>query len=377
MSQRGIFLRVVKKNLSEWTERDVHKYISCLVIDVWTWYTVDMPRKARIDAPGALHHVIVRGIERKAIFKDDVDRNAFLERAGSIFTASETPCFAWALMTNHVHLLIRTAIVPLSTLMRRLLTGYAMAFNRRHRRHGQLFQNRYKSILCQEDAYLHELTRYIHLNPLRAKIVSNLKALDSYAYTGHAALLGRKEVAWQDTQYILSMFAEKRSTARRRYRNFVKQGIDQGRRPDLVGGGLIRSLGGWKAAKTIVKGGLRVKGDERILGDNDFVLNVLSQCKEQYERRYRIAAKGVDIDTIAYQVAKMYNLTPEELFTPGRYPARVKARSLLFYWAVRELGMTATELAKSTGMSQPSVSMSVKRGEQIAKANDLDIEDLL
>ena len=101
-----------------------------------------MPRKARIDAPGALHHVIVRGIERKAIFKDNVDRDAFLERAGSIFTDSETPCFAWALMTNHVHLLIRTAIVPLSTLMRRLLTGYAMTFNRRHRRHGQLFQNR-------------------------------------------------------------------------------------------------------------------------------------------------------------------------------------------------------------------------------------------
>jgi putative transposase len=143
-----------------------------------------MPRKARIDAPGALHHVIVRGIERKAIFKDDVDRSAFLERIGSIFVPSKTPCFAWALMTNHVHLLIRSAIVPLSTLMRRLLTGYAMAFNRRHRRHGQLFQNRYKSILCQEDAYLLELTRYIHLNPLRAKIVPDLKALDKYAYTG-------------------------------------------------------------------------------------------------------------------------------------------------------------------------------------------------
>jgi putative transposase len=144
----------------------------------------DMPRKARIDAPGALHHVIVRGIERKAIFKDDVDRSAFLERIGSIFVPSKTPCFAWALMTNHVHLLIRSAIVPLSTLMRRLLTGYAMAFNHRHRRHGQLFQNRYKSILCQEDAYLLELTRYIHLNPLRAKIVPDLKALDKYANTG-------------------------------------------------------------------------------------------------------------------------------------------------------------------------------------------------
>jgi REP element-mobilizing transposase RayT len=336
-----------------------------------------MPRKARIDAPGALHHVIVRGIERRAIFKDDVDRRAFVERAGSIFIASETPCFAWALMTNHVHLLIRTAIVPLATLMRRLLTGYAMAFNRRHRRHGQLFQNRYKSILCQEDAYLLELTRYIHLNPLRAKIVPDLKALDTYAYTGHAALLGRKPVDWQDTDYVLNMFADQRSTARRRYRTFVKQGIEAGRRPDLIGGGLIRSIGGWKAARTLVKGGMRVKGDERILGDSDFVLSVLSKCKEQYERKYRIAAKGIDFEMLIGHVAEMFDLSPEEMLAPGRYPTRVKARSLLFYWAVRELGMTATQLAKATGMTQPAVSMSVKRGEQIAKDKGLNVEKIL
>lgn len=336
-----------------------------------------MPRKARIDAPGALHHVIFRGIERRAIFKDNVDRDVFLDRAGSIFTASDTPCFAWALMTNHVHLLIRTAMVPLSTLMRRLLTGYAQAFNRRHRRHGQLFQNRYKLFLCQEDVYLLKLTRYIHLNPLQAKIVSDLKALDTYGYTGHGALLGRKEVPWQDTEYILAMFADQQSTARRRYRNFVKQGIDAGRRQDLVGGGLIRSFGGWKAARKLVKGGLRIKGDERILGDSDFVLKVLSKCNEQYDREYRLAAKGVDLDTLAHHVAAMYDLRPEELFLPGRYPKRVKARSVLFYWAVRELGISATKLAKTTGMTQPAVSISVKRGEQIALENGFDIEDLL
>lgn len=108
-----------------------------------------MPRQSRIDAPGALHHIIIRGIERKAIFKDDADRNEFVERMESIFGDSSTACFAWTLMTNHVHLLSRTADTPLATLMRRLLTGYAMAFNRRYHRHGQLFQNRYKSILCQ------------------------------------------------------------------------------------------------------------------------------------------------------------------------------------------------------------------------------------
>jgi len=336
-----------------------------------------MPRKARIDAPGALHHIIVRGIERRAIFKDNVDRDAFLERVESIFTASNTPCFAWALITNHVHLLIRTAIVPLPILMRRLLTGYAMAFNRRHRRHGQLFQNRYKSILCQEDAYLLELTRYIHLNPLRAGIVRDLKALDTYAYAGHAAMMGRKDIPWQDTQHVLGMFSDKKSTARRRYRIFVKKGVEAGRRPDLVGGGLVRSAGGWSAAKAAVRGRRRIKGDERILGESDFVLNVLSRCKEQYDRKYRLASAGINLNTLARHVSKMFNLLPDELLAPGRYPTRVKARSLLFFWAVRELGMTATELAKSAGMTQPSVSMSVKRGEKIAMDNNLNIEDLL
>ena len=113
-----------------------------------------MPRKARIDTDRALHHIICRGIERKEIFKDDIDRNNFVHRLGIILAETKTPCFAWALIPNHFHLLLKTANVPIATIMRRLLTGYAVSFNRRHRRHGHLFQNRYKSILCQEDLYL-------------------------------------------------------------------------------------------------------------------------------------------------------------------------------------------------------------------------------
>jgi len=118
-----------------------------------------MPRKARLDAPGALHHVIFRGIDRGKIFRDDDDRDDFVERLGSIITATRTACYAWALIPNHVHLLLRTGETPISQVMRCLLTGYAVGFNRRHRRHGHLFQNRYKSILCQADSYLLELTQ--------------------------------------------------------------------------------------------------------------------------------------------------------------------------------------------------------------------------
>jgi REP element-mobilizing transposase RayT len=104
-----------------------------------------MPRKARIDAAGALHHIIVRGIERRKIFWDDEDRDSFVTRLGQVLTEAHTDCFAWALIPNHVHLLQRTGPTPISAVMRRLLTGYAVQFNRRHRRYGHLFQNRYPS----------------------------------------------------------------------------------------------------------------------------------------------------------------------------------------------------------------------------------------
>ena len=125
-----------------------------------------MPRKARIDAPGALHHIIVRGIERGIIFEDDWDRNRFLDRLGGIVEETGTRCLAWALIPNHAHLLLKTGRVPVATVMRRLLTGYAVNFNRLHRRYGHLFQNRYKAIRCQEDACISFQARGIDENPL-------------------------------------------------------------------------------------------------------------------------------------------------------------------------------------------------------------------
>ncbi|MGD8658157.1 MAG: transposase, partial [Desulfobacterales bacterium] len=165
-----------------------------------------MPRKARIDAPGALHHIIIRGIERKAIFKDRMDRRNFLNRLDRIVSETETGCYAWVLMGNHVHLLLKTGLAPIATVMRRLLTGYAVSFNRRHRRYGHLFQNRYKSFLCEEDLYLKELVRYIHLNPLRANAVKDLKMLNTYRWCGHSTLMGRAEAGFQDAAYVLKLF---------------------------------------------------------------------------------------------------------------------------------------------------------------------------
>ncbi len=204
-----------------------------------------MPRKTRIDAPDAVHHVIGRGIGRARIFLSDYDRNNFLDRLGAILGETKTSCYAWALIPNHFHLLLKTGCTHLSSVMRRLLTGYAVAFNLRHHRRGHLFQNRYKSILCEEDPYLLELVRYIHLNPLRARLVEDYEELCRYPYGGHSVVLGQARKGWQDTDHVLALFARNRATARHGYRQFVEKGIEQGKRPDLIGGGLLRSQGGW------------------------------------------------------------------------------------------------------------------------------------
>ena len=119
-----------------------------------------MPRLARLDAPGILHHVMGRGIERKKIFINDTDRSDFIDRLAALAEEGAMDVYAWVLMPNHFHLLCKTRNRPLSSSMRKILTGYVVNFNRRHRRYGHLFQNRYKSIVCQEDRYLKELVRY-------------------------------------------------------------------------------------------------------------------------------------------------------------------------------------------------------------------------
>jgi REP element-mobilizing transposase RayT len=336
-----------------------------------------MPRQARIDAPGALHHIIVRGIERKRIFRSNKDRNDFLERIGDLLKDTATTCYAWALIPNHVHLLLRTGSAPIATVMRRLLTGYAVNFNKRYHRHGHLFQNRYKSILCQEDTYLLELVRYIHLNPLRAGLVRDYETLCRYSYCGHSVLLEKKKNDWQDTDYILGLFSSRKKQALRSYRSFVEEGVAKGSRPDLTGGGLIRSQGGWQEIGRLKKEGVRIKSDERILGDSSFVMETLKEAKEKFQRGYMLRSRGYDVEKIAIQVGKLFGIEAKDLFKPGKSKAVVPARSVLCYWAVTELGESATSLAKRIGITQPAVSISVQRGEKIVKEKNLLLESIL
>lgn len=327
-----------------------------------------MPRTGRLDAPGFVQHIMIRGIEQRKIFQDDTDREDFLGRLAKLLPETRVACYAWTLMPNHAHLLLRTGPQPLSTLMRRLLTGYAVRFNRRHKRHGLLFQNRYKSVVCQEELYFQELVRYIHLNPLRAGIVTTLTELARYPYAGHSVLLGKRERHWQATAYVLQSFGRTGARARKAYGAYVEAGMYQGRRADLVGGGLIRSLGGWSAVRDRRgKGNGHIKSDERILGESDFVETILARANERYTRQYALQRQGYGFRQVIERVAALCQIDSHEVVAQGRQRPKVIARSLLCFWAARELGLPLTELARQLGMSPPGVGYAVQRGETLIR----------
>ena len=193
----------------------------------------------RLDFPGQFYHVIVRGVERRPIFKTGEDKTDFLGRLAKSLQKTCSQCFAWALMTNHLHLLILSGAEGLAALMHPLLTGYVGAFNRRYGRVGHLVQNRFKAILCDANAYFLQLVRYIHLNPVRAGIVKTLEELAGYPWTGHPAVLGRIRIAWQAVDPLLSHFGSTVDQARRAYGVFLQDGWTEGHRDDLEGGGRL------------------------------------------------------------------------------------------------------------------------------------------
>ena len=331
-----------------------------------------MPRLARLDAPGVLHHVMGRGIEKRKIFRGDGDRNDFIDRLSALVQEGAMEIYAWVLMPNHFHMLCKTKNLPLASSMRRILTGYVVNFNKRHRRYGHLFQNRYKSIVCQEDIYLKELVRYIHLNLLRAGLVKDLKELNRSFWSGHSALVGKVKREWQNTEYVLSFF-DGPDNARKNYSQYVKEGIDQGRRPELVGGGLIRSMGGWSAVLASRRRGEREVADQRILGDGDFVQAVISGLDDLVKKNLRLSGQRIDIKALAEKISERYNISIGELRSGSRRRAAVKARHAISWIGVRELGYSGADVARYLGVTNSCVTrlISVERKQDV---DDINLE---
>ncbi len=279
-----------------------------------------MPRGPRVDAPGAVHHVMVRGIERREIFRDDCDRRDLLDRLARILPEAGMSCLAWAFMPNHLHFVLRTGPVPLSRVMARLNTGYARRFNERHDRVGHLFQNRFGSRLAGDDADLLGLVRYVHRNPLRAGIVAGLEALQHYPWTGHSALLGaRSPHAFESVSASLALWSRDFRTARRRLREWMGQGEPIDELPPLP-----PATSGPRAVSPT-------------------------------------APASDALDALIRDVCRRHDIPVEELFR-GRGSRRVsEARAEIVADAVRSRGLPISAVARALGLSLGGASRALGR----------------
>lgn len=322
-----------------------------------------MPRQARLDAPGTLHHVIGRGIEGSPIFRTHFDRTDFLGRVEALCQDGNWVVYAWALLSNHFHLLVRTGKQPLAKTMSKLLTGYVVNFNRRNGRFGHLFQNRYKSIICEVDPYLLELTRYIHLNPLRAGTITDLKGLARYPWTGHSALLGEMRRDWQETETILSYFGKRKREAVKKYYQYVAEGMALGERPELVGGGLVRSMGGWSEVLSLRRRGIGTVSDERVLGSSDFVSRLFLEAEDKEKETLRLRKSIPDLGLLGRRIAKGEGIGEDDLRSGSRRRAVIEARKVFCQLAIRKMGYCGGDVARFLGVTTSAVNKAANSEE--------------
>lgn len=322
-----------------------------------------MPRKARIDIPGILQHIIARGIERRNIFEDDRDRGYFLEQLGKVITKNGAKCYGWVLMPNHFHLVMMSGKGGISKIMRQLLTRYAVYFNHKKRRSGYLFQNRYKSIVCERDVYLLELVRYVHLNPIRARLVKNIEELSEYRWSGHRVLLGLENRDWQVRGEILNYFGKKEKIAVKGYKQFLEEGI--GLKRDFRGGGLIRSLGGFSEAVSRMRSKERQSYDERILGSGEFVEEVLKIHESDERDKEKMRSKIKDIKELINIIANRIGVEVKELTTGKKNKEICKARGLISYIGQYYMGEKGVEIGKALKKSAASISILYNKGKEL------------
>ena len=318
-----------------------------------------MPRQARIDVADQLYHVIGRGIERGKIFLDEEDYEDFIRRLEIALKKTGGKVHAWCLMPNHFHLVIVRGRRSLAELMRRVMTGYAVGFNIKYKRAGHLFQNRYKSILCEEEEYLLELVAYIHLNPLRAGMVRNIAGLAKYKWCGHGALLGLHGVGFIEREYVLSHFGDAERIAVRRYETFVNDRRNKYKGHEYSGGGLLKSMGGIGNALSLGRSGEKEMSDARILGSGDFVTSVLKGLEEvEAERMTEAEAKA--------ETKRISGVSFEEISCKSRERRVVRGRAVYCYLRKEKSKASGTEIMKELGISSGTVSYLTHMGRDLA-----------
>jgi putative transposase len=274
-----------------------------------------MARKPRIEYEGAFYHVITRGNQRRKVFRDENDFQKYISLLAYYKEGYKYSLYAYALMNNHVHLLIETHQIPLSKIFQGINQSYTMYFNRKYKTVGHLFQGRYKAILCDRDAYLISLVKYIHLNPVRAKIV---KAAGEYRWSSQGSYEKQKDNEIVDTDKVLRMFSEDKTQARKLYRVYIDDGIEV-KKEDIY--------------KTV---------SQRILGEEQFIDKVMEKVDERFENKRK--HHKYSLKKIAETIGKSKGITINQLREKSRNREILAVRKLASITA-REFGYKGKEIA--------------------------------
>lgn len=293
-----------------------------------------MPRKPRIHFPSAVYHVILRGNGKQDIFFNEGDRFRFHLLLQEATERYRCRIHAFCLMSNHIHMALQVSDNPLSRIMQNITFRYTRWINWRQQRSGHLFQGRYKAVLVDENEYLLELIRYIHLNPVRAGMVREPSA---YPWSSHLSYCGRQPIAWLTTDWMLSQFSMKEQEARKRYQLFIADGLAEGHRSEFHG--------------------VNVR-DSRILGDDSFADEVLHDSGTQPAK--------LTLDRLIAAVNVVYGFSAGDL--AGRTRSASEARGVATWIALETKGCTVAELAKAAGRDASSLSSAATRMQAKARS---------
>lgn len=305
-----------------------------------------MARKPRIEFEGAFYHVIVRGNQKQKVFRDDADYTKYHQLLTIYKNRYQHSVYAYVLMSNHVHLLIETREIPLSRIMQGITQSYTLYFNKKYRTVGHLFQGRYKAILCDREAYLLSLLKYIHENPIRARLTENINV---YPWSSHLAYVGKSNpLSLVDTDQVLRMFSESKVRARRRYVAFMTD-VESMKKTDVYA--------------TI---------DQRLQGDEEFVDSVQKRCEQDIKKERK--KQEYSLSALSNAIKLRYEITLDELCSSGKEKRVMLARRVLTQTA-KAYGHRGKEIALYLKKDPASVTGYLREENHSAEVNEV-IQDL-
>lgn len=315
-----------------------------------------MPRKARIDHAGLTHHIMSRTFNDMMLFKDEDDRTFYRSCLAHRTRETGLLCYAWVLMDTHVHLLLRTTEQALWKAMKPLNCDYAHYYNKKYNRRGPLFSDRFKSIATQDQFYLEQLVRYIHLNPIRAGVCKTMDQLDRYLWCGHRSIMENNGGGFQEIPQVLRRFGNETKAAQKKYREFIEAGM-----VDNDDNGILRAI-------RLSNEGKRDRNASGlwVIGDAAFQKKVLEREAQNRLAIARYQREGLSLEDVLKETSRKTGIEERLLRVASKRTPQAAARKI-FCFRAQELQFPTSEIGRFLGIGQAAVSNASRKGADLAR----------